>query len=129
MLNMLKQVGRPEMVVGWYHSHPNFGCWLSSTDVETQKSFENLHCKAVAIVIDPIQSVKGKVVIDAFRTLPGVEIVSGHFVRQNISNFGQLKKPTTQAISNGLNRDYYSITMNYSNDTSEEKMLKFYENE
>ena len=22
MLDMLKQTGRPEMVVGWYHSHP-----------------------------------------------------------------------------------------------------------
>lgn len=28
MLDMLKQTGRPEMVVGWYHSHPGFGCWL-----------------------------------------------------------------------------------------------------
>jgi hypothetical protein len=24
-----KQVGRPENVVGWYHSHPGYGCWLS----------------------------------------------------------------------------------------------------
>jgi len=23
-------------VVDWYHSHPGFGCWLSSTDVSTQ---------------------------------------------------------------------------------------------
>ena len=29
MLDMLKQTGRPEMVVGWYHSHPGFGCWFS----------------------------------------------------------------------------------------------------
>ncbi|CAG8608472.1 14927_t:CDS:2, partial [Funneliformis caledonium] len=34
----------PEMVVGWYHSHPVFGYWLSS-------------------------SVKGKVVTDAFRLI------------------------------------------------------------
>ena len=25
MLDMLRQTGRPEMVVGWYHSHPGFG--------------------------------------------------------------------------------------------------------
>jgi 26S proteasome regulatory subunit N11 len=25
------------MVVGWYHSHPGFGCWLSSVDVQTQQ--------------------------------------------------------------------------------------------
>ncbi|CAG8816254.1 25763_t:CDS:2, partial [Dentiscutata erythropus] len=66
MLDMLKQTGRPEMVVGWYHSHPGFGCWLSSVDINTQQSFEQLNQRAVAVVVDPIQSVKGKVVIDAF---------------------------------------------------------------
>jgi 26S proteasome regulatory subunit N11 len=35
--------GRPEMVVGWYHSHPGFGCWLSGVDVNTQQSFEALN--------------------------------------------------------------------------------------
>jgi len=28
------------MVVGWYHSHPGFGCWLSGVDINTQHSFE-----------------------------------------------------------------------------------------
>ena len=31
------------------------------------QSFEALNSRAVAVVVDPIQSVKGKVVIDAFR--------------------------------------------------------------
>jgi len=124
--------------VGWYHSHPGFGCWLSGVDVNTQQSFEALNQRAVAgehsrwfgcaaacwlamrgrvsrrvepaghgggtpprapqapeprrrrprgaapafaarpsprpslwaaVVVDPIQSVKGKVVIDAFRCI------------------------------------------------------------
>ena len=29
---------RPEMVVGWYHSHPGFGCWLSGVDINTQQA-------------------------------------------------------------------------------------------
>ena len=62
MLDMLKQTGRPEMVVGWYHSHPGFGCWLSGVDINTQQSFEALSSRAVAVVVDPIQSVKGKCV-------------------------------------------------------------------
>ena len=54
MVDMLKQTGRcvpltpscipidfisirPEAVVGWYHSHPGFGCWLSSVDINTQQ--------------------------------------------------------------------------------------------
>jgi len=70
MLEMLKQTGRPEMVVGayfadarsecvlgWYHSHPGFGCWMSGVDINTQQSFEALNQRAVAVVIDPVQSV------------------------------------------------------------------------
>ena len=47
MLEMLKQTGRPEMVVGWYHSHPGFGCWLSGIDMATQGLFEKLNPRAV----------------------------------------------------------------------------------
>lgn len=28
------------MVVGWYHSHPGFGCWLSGVDINTQQVTE-----------------------------------------------------------------------------------------
>jgi hypothetical protein len=38
-------------------------------DINTQQSFEALSERAVAVVVDPIQSVKGKVVIDAFRLI------------------------------------------------------------
>ena len=33
------------------------------------KSFEQLNEKCIAVVIDPIQSVKGQIVIDAFRLI------------------------------------------------------------
>ena len=58
MMEMLAQTGRPENVVGWYHSHPGFGPWLSGVDIQTQQSFERLHARAAAVVVDPIQSVK-----------------------------------------------------------------------
>jgi len=32
-MEKLKQTGRGEVCVGWYHSHPGFGCWLSMVDV------------------------------------------------------------------------------------------------
>ncbi len=54
MMEMLTLVGRPEMVVGWYHSHPGFGCWLSMVDIKTQKSFENMDKRTVALVIDSV---------------------------------------------------------------------------
>jgi len=123
MLDMLKQTGRPEMVVGWYHSHPGFGCWLSGVDVNTQQSFEALNKRAVAVVVDPIQSVKGKVVIDAFRTINPQLVMMGQEPRQTTSNIGHLQKPSIQALVHGLNRHYYSIAIEYRKNELEQMML------
>lgn len=123
MLDMLKQTGRPEMVVGWYHSHPGFGCWLSGVDINTQQSFEALTERTVAVVVDPVQSVKGKVVIDAFRLINPSSFVLGQEARQTTSNLGHLTKPSIQALIHGLNRHYYSISINYRKNDLEQKML------
>ncbi|WVF71441.1 hypothetical protein IAT40_006245 [Kwoniella sp. CBS 6097] len=123
MLDMLKQTGRPEMVVGWYHSHPGFGCWLSSVDINTQQSFEQLHPRAVAVVIDPIQSVRGKVVIDAFRSINPASLATGQESRQTTSNIGHLNKPSIQALIHGLNRHYYSLAIDYKKTEAEQGML------
>lgn len=124
MMDMLKQTGRDEMVVGWYHSHPGFGCWLSSVDVNTQQSFEQLNPRSVAVVIDPIQSVKGKVVIDAFRSIPATQMMmGGGESRQTTSNVGLLNKPSIQALVHGLNRSYYSINIDYRKTNKETDML------
>lgn len=114
---------RQETVVGWYHSHPGFGCWLSSVDINTQQSFEQLTPRAVAVVVDPIQSVKGKVVIDAFRLINPSTLMMGHEPRQTTSNVGHLNKPSIQALIHGLNRHYYSIGINYRKTALEENML------
>ncbi|UZJ52437.1 hypothetical protein CBS101457_001757 [Exobasidium rhododendri] len=123
MLEMLKQTGRPEMVVGWYHSHPGFGCWLSSVDINTQQSFEQLQPRAVAVVVDPIQSVPGKVVIDAFRLINPNTVIMGQEPRQTTSNVGHLNKPSIQSLIHGLNRHYYSIPMGYRKTELEQSML------
>ena len=143
---------RPEVVVGWYHSHPGFGCWLSATDVNTQQvgigpapsaqacvlpsltachvcgvlllqSFEQLNDRSVAVVADPIQSVKGKVVIDAFRLINPQLLMLGQEPRQTTSNVGHLNRPSIQALIHGLNRHYYSIVISYRKNELEEKML------
>eukprot|EP00658_Telonema_sp_P-2_P081788 TRINITY_DN8481_c0_g1_i3.p1 TRINITY_DN8481_c0_g1~~TRINITY_DN8481_c0_g1_i3.p1 ORF type:complete len:270 (+),score=83.42 TRINITY_DN8481_c0_g1_i3:195-1004(+) len=123
MLEMLKQTGRPEMVVGWYHSHPGFGCWLSGVDIGTQQSFEALNQRAVAVVVDPIQSVKGKVVIDAFRSINHQTLLIGQEPRQTTSNVGHIQKPSIQALIHGLNRHYYSINIAYRKNELEQRML------
>jgi len=66
-----KQVGRLENAIGWYHSHPGYGCWLSGIDVSTQMLNQSFQDPFVAIVIDPIRTISaGKVNIGAFRTYP-----------------------------------------------------------
>lgn len=66
-----KQVGRLENVIGWYHSHPGYGCWLSGIDVSTQMLNQQFQEPFVAIVIDPVRTISaGKVNLGAFRTYP-----------------------------------------------------------
>ncbi|CDJ65140.1 Mov34/MPN/PAD-1 domain-containing protein, putative [Eimeria necatrix] len=49
-----------QKVVGWYHSHPDYGCWLSGIDVRTQQLQQQHQDPFLAIVLG------------AFRTfLPG----------------------------------------------------------
>jgi len=123
MLDMLKLTGRHESVVGWYHSHPGFGCWLSGVDINTQQNFEQLNKRAVAVVVDPIQSVKGKVVIDAFRLIDPNLVMLNQEARQTTSNIGHLQRPSVQALVHGLNRHYYSMAINYRQNDLEQKML------
>jgi 26S proteasome regulatory subunit N11 len=124
MLDMLKQTGRPEMVVGWYHSHPGFGTWLSGVDINTQTSFEALNPRAVAVVVDPVQSVKGKVVIDAFRLISPQTLMLGQEPRQTTSNVHYLQKPSIHALIHGLNRSYYQINLAFRKNDLEMQMLR-----
>jgi len=62
---------RPEQVIGWYHSHPGYGCWLSGIDVNTQRHHQEYQDPFIAVVIDPKKTFSSGVVdIGAFRTYP-----------------------------------------------------------
>lgn len=122
-MEMVKQTGRSEVVVGWYHSHPGFGCWMSGVDIQTHKSFEQLSARAVAVVVDPVQSVKGKVVIDAFRLINRQLMMLGMEPRQTTSNVSFLNKPSIQALIHGLNRHYYSMNIDFRKNDFEMAML------
>jgi 26S proteasome regulatory subunit N11 len=131
MTEMLKQTGRNEIVVGWYHSHPGFGCWLSSIDINTQKTFEQQVPRTVAVVVDPIQSVRGKVVIDAFRTYGGSGLDFGMALggadandrRQTTSNLGEVRRKKGFSIQQLAKSQYYSILIGYRKNDLETKML------
>jgi len=66
-----EKAGRLEHAIGWYHSHPGYGCWLSGIDVSTQMNNQRFQDPFVAVVIDPNRTISaGKVDIGAFRTYP-----------------------------------------------------------
>lgn len=70
-LTLIRQVGRLENALGWYHSHPGYGCWLSGIDVSTQMLNQQFQEPWLAIVVDPIRTISsGKVELGAFRTYP-----------------------------------------------------------
>ncbi|MCU0861288.1 MAG: hypothetical protein MUE65_03100 [Methanomassiliicoccales archaeon] len=53
LFTALEDAGFNYVIVGWYHSHPGHRCFMSPTDVETQKVIFNKSFHS-AIVIDPI---------------------------------------------------------------------------
>ncbi|RXW16976.1 hypothetical protein EST38_g8885 [Candolleomyces aberdarensis] len=66
-----EKAGRLENAIGWYHSHPGYGCWLSGIDVNTQMNNQKFQDPFIAVVIDPNRTISaGKVDIGAFRTYP-----------------------------------------------------------
>jgi proteasome lid subunit RPN8/RPN11 len=58
-INSIKDADFPQTkIVGWYHTHPCFGVFLSSQDLFIHKNFFNLPWQ-VAFVIDPISEDEG----------------------------------------------------------------------
>ena len=69
-LDSCRENGQLDNAVGWYHSHPGYGCWLSGIDVDTQRT-QQMTDPFLAVVIDPDRTISsGKVEIGAFRTFP-----------------------------------------------------------
>ena len=55
-LDLMERVGRGHKYVGWYHSHPGFGCWLSGIDCNTQKFMQMVNKTWFALVVDPYRT-------------------------------------------------------------------------
>lgn len=46
--------GKKEMIVGWYLSHPGYGTWLSSCNVESQRNNQKFQDPFICIVVSII---------------------------------------------------------------------------
>ena len=70
-LESCEQTNKEEPGLGWYHSHPGYGCWLSGIDVDTQNFNQKFQDPWLAIVVDPVRTIaQQKVQLGAFRTYP-----------------------------------------------------------
>ena len=70
----------PDMkIIGWQHTHPNYGIFLSNYDMFIQENFFNLPFQ-IAYVIDPIQNLRG-----FFQWKNGrVEKLKGYYVYDDV---------------------------------------------
>ena len=114
-----KQVGRLENVVGWYHSHPGYGCWLSGIDVSTQMMNQSYQDPFVAIVVDPMRTISaGKVELGAFRTYP-----KGYKAREEGPNEYQ-SIPLNKIEDFGVHcKSYYQLEVSYFKSPLDTKLL------
>ena len=62
-------VCRMEKVVGWYHSHPGYGCWLSGIDVSTQTLNQQFQEPFVAVVVRKGARCTNKTSLAHFRSI------------------------------------------------------------
>jgi len=98
-LDSLKKSGRYENIVGWYHSHPGYGCWLSGIDVATQSLNQQFQDPYLAIVVDPERTISnGKVEIGAFRTYTD-DYINNNNNNNNNNNLGTGSNPTSYGAS------------------------------
>lgn len=106
----MKRTGRGENVVGWYHSHPGYGCWLSGIDVNTQMLNQRYNEPFMAIVIDPTRTcAQGKVEIGAFRTFP-----DGYVPPDEASTSKQQTIPLSKVEDFGVHANkYYSLDVSF----------------
>ncbi|KAI1144635.1 COP9 signalosome complex subunit 5 [Hypoxylon sp. FL0543] len=117
------QGARQENAVGWYHSHPGYGCWLSGIDVGTQSMQQKFNDPFVAVVIDPDRTISaGRVEIGAFRTFP--EEYKPTSENTTSSSSGQAV-PLAKAEDFGAHASrYYSLQVSHFKSTLDSNLLE-----
>jgi COP9 signalosome complex subunit 5 len=131
-LQRAREQGQSDNAVGWYHSHPGYGCWLSGIDVNTQKTQQQFQDPFCAIVIDPDRTVSaGKVEIGAFRTYPQAYIEDKEKTTGSKTGGAGVDSDGFQTIPLGKIEDfgahaahYYSLEVSHYKSSLDAKILE-----
>ncbi|KJA26913.1 hypothetical protein HYPSUDRAFT_36079 [Hypholoma sublateritium FD-334 SS-4] len=118
-VNQSEKAGRLENAIGWYHSHPGYGCWLSGIDVNTQINNQKYQDPFVAVVIDPNRTISaGKVDIGAFRTYPE------NYTPPNVSQSEYQSIPLSKIEDFGVHANqYYQLEVEVFKSTLDNDLL------
>ncbi|KAF2821951.1 Mov34-domain-containing protein [Ophiobolus disseminans] len=131
-LQRAREQGQSDNAVGWYHSHPGYGCWLSGIDVNTQKTQQQFQDPFCAIVIDPDRTVSaGTVEIGAFRTYSQAYIEDKEKTSGSKGGGGGTDSDGFQTIPLGKIEDfgahaahYYSLEVSHYKSSLDTKILE-----
>ena len=125
-LDLARSEGRIENAVGWYHSHPGYGCWLSGIDVDTQAMQQSVNDPFVAVVVDPDRTVSAnKVEIGAFRTYPKDHVPAAASSSTTGGGAGDQTVPTNKAEDFGAHASrYYSLEVEHFKSTLDSLLLE-----
>ena len=120
-LELCRNSGRMENSIGWYHSHPGYGCWLSGIDVDTQMNQQMYMDPMLAVVIDPDRTISaGRVEIGAFRTFP-----KDYTPPATIDDDGYQSIPLNKAEDFGAHASrYYSLEVSHFKSTLDTQLLE-----
>ncbi|PNS18480.1 COP9 signalosome complex subunit 5b [Sphaceloma murrayae] len=124
-----REAGRPENVVGWYHSHPGYGCWLSGIDVATQAQWQRFEDPFLAVVVDPDRTISaGKVEIGAFRCFPDGYVpadAGGSAAKGGEAAVGNAAVPMAKAADFGAHANkYYPVEVSHYKSGLDNTMLE-----
>ena len=120
-LQSCRDNGRGENAVGWYHSHPGYGCWLSGIDVSTQNLQQSYQDPFLAVVIDPDRTISaGRVEIGAFRTFP-----ESYKPNNSTGDDGYQSIPLNKIEDFGAHASrYYSLEISHFKSTLDTQLLE-----
>ena len=81
-------------IVGWQHTHPGYGIFLSNYDIFIQENFFNLSFQ-VAYVIDPVQNLRG-----FFQWKNGkIEKLKGFYIYDEVGKQIKIDKPKEKKVA------------------------------
>ncbi|KAK3368158.1 mitochondrial protein from FMP27-domain-containing protein [Podospora didyma] len=124
-LRLCREESRQENVVGWYHSHPGYGCWLSGIDVSTEAMQQQFNDPFVAVVVDPDRTISAeKVEIGAFRTYPENYSAPSAAARGGVDEDGYQSVPLAKVEDFGAHSSrYYPLEVEHFKSTLDSKLL------